>query len=210
MKKTTLLLLAAIGISSQAIHAQDLKIGIVDMNRVFSEYNKTRTAEKQVNEDKSLAKKQLDERAARYRELMQKWSNSQKLINDKLLNEELRRQATVEANELSSEIKSLERDMDEFRRRRETQLQEHVVGVRRGLLEEIRKKVEDRAKRDNYDIVFDKSGKSPIGNNFLLYSEKGIDFTDDVLTELNGSAPPPADTPAAPAAPATAEGKPNK
>lgn len=167
--------------------AQDLKIGIVDMTRVFGEYYKTKDAEKRVNEDKSNAKKELDERSARYRDLMQKWNDKQKTINDKLVNEELRQQAQKEAADVAAEIKSLERDMDEFRRRREGQLQDQVVRMRKGLLEDIKTRVEEKAKRDNYDIVFDKSGKSPSGVNFLLFSKDAIDFTDDVLKELNAN-----------------------
>jgi outer membrane protein len=204
MKKSTLALLFALltataGLNTSA-QAQDLKVGIVDMNRVFAEYYKTKDAEKRVNEDKSAAKKELDERSARYKDLMEKWNGKQKLINDKLVNEELRQQGQKEAANIASEIKSLERDMDEFRRRRENQLQEQVMRMRKGLLEDIKIRIEDRAKRDNYDIIFDKSGKSPIGVNFLLFSKDGVDFTDDVLKELNkgsDSAPAASTTPAA-------------
>jgi outer membrane protein len=192
MNKSTIatalaLIIGSIGFGSVA-QAQDLKVGIVDMNRVFAEYYKTKDAEKRVNEDKSTAKKELDERAARYRELMQKWNDKQKMIGDKLLNEELRQQAQKQAADIGSEIKSLERDMDEFRRRRETQLQEQVTRMRKGLMEDIKTRIEDKAKRDNFDIIFDKSGKSPMGVNFLLFSKDGVDFTDEILKELNKNA----------------------
>jgi outer membrane protein len=201
MNKTTIATLLALvagsfGFGSVA-QAQDLKVGIVDMNRVFAEYYKTKDAEKRVNEDKSTAKKELDERAARYRDLMQKWNDKQKMIGDKLLNEELRQQAQKQAADIGSEIKSLERDMDEFRRRREGQLQEQVTRMRKGLLEDIKTRIEDKAKRDNFDIIFDKSGKSPIGVNFLLFSKDGVDFTDEILKELNKNADNAGDAPAA-------------
>ena len=192
MKQPTILsLLVIVALSlmgSPAARAQELKVGIVDMNRVFAEYYKTKDAEKRVNDDKSTAKKELDERAARYRDLMQKWNDKQKMITDKLLNEELRGQSQKEAATIGSEIKSLERDMDEFKRRRESQLQDQVQRMRKGLLEDIRSRVEEKAKRDNFDIIFDKSGKSPIGVNFLLFSKDGVDMTDDVLKELNKNA----------------------
>lgn len=211
MNKSTIasllaLVTATVGFGSVA-QAQDLKVGIVDMNRVFSEYYKTKDAEKRVNEDKATAKKELDERAARYRDLMQKWNDKQKMITDKLLNEDLRQQAQKAAASIGSEIKSLERDMDEFRRRRETQLQEQVGRMRKGLLEDIKARVEEKAKRDNYDIIFDKSGKSPIGVNFLLFSKDGVDFTDDVLKELNKNADSSGAAPAAPAPAAPAGDK---
>ena len=200
MKQPTILsLLVIVALSlmgSPAARAQELKVGIVDMNRVFAEYYKTKDAEKRVNDDKSTAKKELDERAARYRDLMQKWNDKQKMITDKLLNEELRGQSQKEAATIGSEIKSLERDMDEFKRRRESQLQDQVQRMRKGLLEDIRSRVEEKAKRDNFDIIFDKSGKSPIGVNFLLFSKDGVDMTDDVLKELNKNADTaPAPTP---------------
>jgi outer membrane protein len=118
------------------------------------------------------------------------------MITDKLLNEDLRQQAQKAATSIASEIKSLERDMDEFRRRRETQLQEQVGRMRKGLLEDIKARVEEKAKLDNYDIIFDKSGKSPIGVNFLLFSKDGVDFTDEVLKVLNKNADPASLAPA--------------
>ena len=201
MNKSTIATVLALAAGSfgfgSVAQAQDLKVGIVDMNRVFSEYYKTKDAEKRVNEDKSTAKKELDERAARYRDLMQKWNDKQKMITDKLLNEELRQQAQKQAADFGSEIKSLERDMDEFRRRREGQLQEQVTRMRKGLLEDIKGRIEQKAKLDNFDIIFDKSGKSPIGVNFLLFSKDGVDFTDEILKELNKNADNAGSTPAA-------------
>ena len=143
--------------------AEDMKIGIVDMKRVFQEYFKTKDAEKKVNEDKSKAKKELDDRSSKYRDLITKWNEIEKVMKDKLVNEELKGQKQKEAQEIISEARALERDMEEFRRRRESQLQEQVMRMRKGLLEDIKSRVEEKAKRDNYDLVFDKSGMSPSG-----------------------------------------------
>ncbi len=188
------------------VSAQEMKIGIVDMKRVFQEYYKTKDAEKKVNEDKSKAKKELDERSAKYRDLITKWNEIEKVLKDKLVNEELKAQKNKEAQEVTSEARALERDMEEFRRRRETQLQEQVVRMRKGLLEDIKSRVEDKAKRDNYDLVFDKSGMSPSGVPFLLHSKDAVDFSTDVITELNKGAPAeeaaPAGAAAAPVKPA--------
>jgi len=176
------------------------KIGIIDMKRVFSEYYKTKDAEKSVNDGKEAAKKQLDERNAKYRDLIGKWQESQKLINDPAISEELRAQKRKEAEELSSEAKSLEREMAEFRQRRETQLQEQVTRVRKGILDEIKVLVERKAKDANYDLVFDKSGMGVNGVPFLLFSKDAVDFSQDIVTELNKDAPKEEAKPAAPAA----------
>jgi outer membrane protein len=179
---------ALAGIAAPA-SAQDFKIGIVDMKRVFSEYYKTKDAEKSVNDGKEAAKKQLDERNAKYRELINKWQEAQKLVNDPAISEELRVQKTKERDELASEAKSLEREMSEFRARREQQLQEQVGRMRKGILDEIKSIVEGKAKQENYDLVFDKSGLGVNGVPFLLHSKDAVDFSQDIITDLNKDAP---------------------
>lgn len=195
---TVALIAAAVLFSADRAAAQELKIGIVDMKRVFQEYHKTKEAEKKVNEDKSKAKKELDERSSSYKALIAKWNEAQRILQDKLVNEELKAQKAKEAQEIASEAKALEREIAEFQRRREAQLQEAVLRMRKGLLEAIRQRVEEKAKRDNYDLVFDKSGVSPSGVPFLLHSKDAVDFSDAVLTELNKDAPKDSLAPAVP------------
>jgi outer membrane protein len=159
------------------------------MKRVFSDYYETKEAEKSVNDGKEAAKKQLDERNVKYRELINKWQEAQKLVNDPAISEELRAQKTKDRDDLASEAKSLEREMSEFRQRREQQLQEQVGRMRKGILDKIKTVVEAKAKKDNFDLVFDKSGMGVNGVPFLLNSKDAIDFSEAVLTELNKDAP---------------------
>lgn len=199
-----------LGAASPVAAQGSFKIGIIDMKRVFSEYYKTKDAEKSVNDGKEAAKKQLDERNAKYRDLIGKWQESQKLINDPAISEELRAQKKKEAEELSSEAKSLEREMAEFRQRREQQLQEQVTRVRKGILDEIKVLVEKKAKDANYDLVFDKSGMGVNGVPFLLFSKDAVDFSQDIITELNKDAPKESAKPAAAPAAAPAADKDKK
>lgn len=194
---TRSLLLAAIAATSLSFSAAPamaqeapMKVGIVDMKRVFQEYWKTKDAEKKVNEDKSKAKKELDERGTKYKDLIGRWNEIEKVLKDKLVNEQMKAQKQKEAQDVIAEARSLEREMEEFKRRREAQLQEQVMRMRKGLLETIKTTVEDKAKRDNYDLVFDKSGISPSGVPFLLHSKDGKDFSTEIITELNKNAPP--------------------
>ena len=65
-----------------------------------------------------------------------------------------------------------------------------MVQRMRGILEEIRKLVEDQAKSDDYDYVFDKSGLSTSQVPFLLYTKDATDITPGLLEELNKDATP--------------------
>jgi outer membrane protein len=191
MKSRFLLLSLAVSLlaAGTASAQTQMKIGIVDMKRVFQDYYKTKEAEKKVNEDKSKAKKDLDQRSAEMNKLVGQWEAAQRIVQDKLVNPELKQQKQQEAQKLASEIKALEREIDEFRRRREQQLQEQVMRMRKGLLEDITQHVKEKSKLDNYDLVFDKSGVSPSGVPFLLHSKDAVEFSNEVLGELNKNAP---------------------
>ena len=188
-RSLTLALAACFALTGAASAQTQMKIGIVDMKRVFQEYYKTKEAEKKVNEDKSKAKKELDSRSGTYQGLITQWEAAMKIVKDPLVNQDLKLQKQAEAEKIASEAKALEREIDEFRRRREQQLQEQVMRMRKGLLEDISQQVEEMSKRDNYDLVFDKSGVSPSGVKFLLHSKDAVDFSTEVLGVLNKNAP---------------------
>ena len=175
--------------------AQDLKVGIVDMTKVFQDYHKTKDAEKKVNDGKAIAKKELDERNARYKQLIEKYQSYAEELKDPSLSEELRAQKQQEAQDIASEARSLEREKKEFAERRQRQLLEQVERMRKAILEEIRELVQTMSKEQNYDLVFDKSGLGSRGIPFLLHSKDGVDFSDDVISKLNANAPASAETP---------------
>jgi outer membrane protein len=200
--------LSGLSTTASAQSSSAIKVGIVDMKRVFSEYYKTKDAEKTVNEGKAAAKRELDERSAKYKQLLEKFQELQAVIRDEAISEELREEKQREGQEIAAEAKSLEREMQEFRERRERMLQETVMRMRKGILEEIRVLVEERSKGQGYDLVFDKSGLSMNAVPFLLHSKDAVDFSDDIIVELNKDAPAsttPVIAPEGPAAPVIPE-----
>ena len=70
MKKLILVaVFSAIALPAGAF-AQGLKIGTIDMNRAFKEYNKTKDAETKINDAKNAAKKEYDDRADSYKKAL--------------------------------------------------------------------------------------------------------------------------------------------
>ncbi|MEZ5303144.1 MAG: hypothetical protein R3F11_21250 [Verrucomicrobiales bacterium] len=61
--------------------------------------------------------------------------------------------------------------------------------MRKGILEEIRLVVEEKSKTDGHDLVFDKSGLGMNGVPFLLHSKNAIDFSNEIIADLNKDAP---------------------
>jgi outer membrane protein len=199
MKKTFFL---ALGLAlPMAVFAQGtLKIGTVDMNRAFKEYNKTKDAEAKINDAKNQAKKEYDERADAYKKALDDINNLNKQLEAPALSADAKTQKAKERDDKIANIKNMEREINEFRQTRERQLQEQALRMREGIVKEITDVVMEKVKANNMDLVFDRSGMSLNGVPLLMYSRDNMDFTNDIVTVLNK----PGRVTTAPAASATA------
>jgi outer membrane protein len=190
--------------SSLSAHAQ-FKVGTVDMNKVFSSYYKTKDAENRINEARTSAKKELDDRYDTYKKNLDSINKLNEDLNKSELSKEKKDSSSKARDEKIAETKNLEREITEFRNSREKQLQEQAVRMRNGIVEEITKLVQDRVRSGGYDLVLDKSGSSLNGVPIVLYSKDSEDFSDDIIKELNKNKP--ADSGKAEATPAAKEEK---
>src|SRR5437588_11231337 len=86
MKKLLSLTLVSLLVLPIAARGQGtLKIGTVDMNRTFREYNKTKDAEAKINDAKNQAKKEYDERADAYKKALDDINNLNKQLEDQAM-----------------------------------------------------------------------------------------------------------------------------
>jgi Skp family chaperone for outer membrane proteins len=186
MKKLLCLTLISLFVLPIAVRAQGtLKIGTVDMNRTFREYNKTKDAEAKINDAKNQAKKEYDERADAYKKALDDINNLNKQLEAPALSADAKAAKAKERDDKISNIKNMEREITEFRQTRERQLQEQALRMREGIVKEISEVVTEKVKAGNLDLVFDKSGNSLNGVPVLMYSRDSVDFTNDVITVLN-------------------------
>lgn len=200
MKKLTLVALLALAALPVEALAQGLKIGTIDMNRAFKEYNKTKEAEKKINDAKEAAKKEFDDRTESYKKSLDEINKLNQQLEAPALSADAKSQKSKERDEKIASIKSMEREINEFRQTREKQLQEQAVRMRDGIVKEITDVVMARVKTSNMDLVFDTSGVSLNGVPAVMYAKPEYDFTTEVVNDLNKAAASPA--PKATASPA--------
>jgi len=185
--KTKLLTLALslLALPLAAFAQGTLKIGTIDMNRAFKEYNKTKDAEAKINEAKTAAKKEYDERADSYKKALDEINNLNKQLDSSALSADAKTKLAKDRDDKIANIKNMEREINEFRQTRERQLQEQALRMREGIVKEITDVVMDKVKTNSLDLVFDKSGMSLNGVPLVMYSRDNFDFTNDVVTVLN-------------------------
>ncbi|RYD32392.1 MAG: OmpH family outer membrane protein [Verrucomicrobiaceae bacterium] len=166
-----------------------LNIATVDMQELFKQYYRTNEAQKQINVERARIQKDNNERLARIRELEDSINKLKKQIEDPSLNDSKKQALFKDLQTQNQEGNALDRERREFLQRRNQALNEKMVQRMKGILEEIRKLVEEKAKVDNYDYVFDKSGLSTSQVPFLLYTKDATDITAGLLKDLNKDAP---------------------
>ena len=162
-----------------------MKIGTVDMQRAFKDYNKTKEAEAKINDAKNSAKKEYDDRAEAYKKALDEINNLNKQLESTALSADKKTQTAKERDDKIANIKNMEREISDFRQTRERQLQEQLMRVREVIVKEITDVVMEKVKSNNLDLVFDKSGMSINGVPVLMYSHDNIDFTNDIIAVLN-------------------------
>lgn len=190
--KSNILTIAAVALGTALLGGSaqaDIKVGTIDMKQVFDTYYKTKDAEGKINEARTQAKKELDERLDSFN----KAQEEAKKMNEESNKPELSAAAKADKSKLLNEklqaLGALQREIQEFQQTRERQLSEQSVRSRNSLVEEINKVIGDKVKAAGYDIVLDKSGQSLNAVGVVIFSRDSFDFTNDVVNELNKSKP---------------------
>jgi outer membrane protein len=161
------------------------KIGTVDMDRVLKDYHKSKEAEAKLNEATKAAKKEFDDRVEAYKKALDDINKLNAQIDTPALSADAKAVRSKERDEKIAGVKNMEREINDFRQAREQQLQQQMARLREGIVKEITDVVMERGKSRNLDLVFDKSGASLNRFSPILFSPDSMDFTSEVIAELN-------------------------
>ena len=177
--------------------AEKLKIATVDMQNLFKEYHRTTEEQQKFSEEFARSQKENNLRLEGIRAIEEQLQALKKKIEDPTLGDNVKREKSREFQMKIDEAKSMDRERREYLGRRTRALELKKQASMQGILEEIRKRIVDHSKKEDFDFVLDKSGLSANQVPFLLYTKDATDITASLLVDLNKDAP--AKTPAAPA-----------
>ena len=177
----------ALFLLSVSANAQ-VKVGTVDMNRVFSEYTKTKDAQAKYAEAEKAANADLNTRVDTLKKSMQEINQINSDLEKGQLAPEARDAKIKDRETKVVAARALDREIADFRTAKQKTLQDQFLRMRKDIVDDIMKTVADLVKAKNYDIVFDKSGLSAGAVPVVLYSRDDMDFSQDVITVLNKTA----------------------
>ncbi|MBE6376691.1 MAG: OmpH family outer membrane protein [Lentisphaerae bacterium] len=174
-----------------AAAAAELRIAVVDLDRIFREYYKSRIAEDFLNQQAEAARIYMGQLNTR---LEAARADARKLGTNALnpaLSDSDRKKAADAADAALAKVKSIETEISLYTNERMRELRRVEQEKRNEIIADIQKEIQRRAAAGNYAFVFDCSGRSTNNLPSLLVYPKKNDISDAVIRELNRSAAKP-------------------
>lgn len=172
-----------------SLQAEPLKVAVVDMRVLLTEFHETKAAESEDAVERDDIKKDDTERISGIRALeaeMQKLGGS---LQDPSLADAKRQEIAKGLATREQTYVALGRERKEFLSRRGRQLNQKMVTRMNDIRATISKQVQAYAQTIDVDYVFDGTGLTTSQVPFMLYIRNKVDITQDVLKLLNKNAP---------------------
>lgn len=202
LKKLIPLLVLFVGTSAFA----QFKIATVDLNRVFTNYWKTKEAQTAIDERRTDIEKTDKEMMATYTRAKEDYQKMMDSVNDPAVSVEEKDKRQKAAEDKLKDLREQEDNITQFERGSRTTLDEQLRRTRDNIVADIRVAITARAKTDGYTMVIDTGATSINQTPVLLYCSPGEnDITDSIIKQINIGAP--VDMPKSDEKPATKDEK---
>jgi Skp family chaperone for outer membrane proteins len=184
-----LLAAAILGLVSMSAQAQQAKIAIIDLRKVFDGYFKTKEADGKIKQEagelEKTAKGMLDD----YKKANEEYKQLMDSANDAAVSADEKQKRRKSAEDKLLEIRQLEQQVQNFQRQSEATLLEKRRRMREQLLRDIRETIVTKAKAGGFTLVIDTAADSINQTPIVLYTNGENDLTEDLLKALNANAP---------------------
>ena len=188
MKKLFVTLLSAAVLAGLVpVKAADpaLKIAVIDMNRVFQEYNKTKINEAKLKKQAEIYKEYSTQLAQSLSKLRQEFVKLRDDSQNMVYTAAERENRRLNAQEKYRQAAAKEAELREYNRERQKQLRDEYEKLRSSILTDISNVVSAKCLAEGYGLVLDKSGRSLNNIPLVVYSSKMLDITESVIKTLN-------------------------
>lgn len=171
--------------ASALLKAADQKIAVIDMEKTFTEYYKTKISDANLNKQAEIFRSYADKLKKSYLKLDEEYRN----LRDGSLNAALsateRESKRLSAQEKYRQLMAKKTELQQYDKEKQTHLKQEYERMRERLLGEIKKEIKRRCAIEGYSIVFDKSGKTLNNIPVVVINSAVMDITRKVLKDLN-------------------------
>lgn len=191
-----LIAILAFGLVAAVGSAQTIKVGIVDMARLFDAHYKTAEKNLVFQDEQERVKAEIQRLNDEGLALQEEAQGMAEQLNNPVLSDDAKAEIQGQARAKVEEMQRKQQEMNTLVNNSSESLKQRIMNFRTLLMDEISKVAADVAKRQGITLLLDKSGPSLLGMPAVLYADDGLEITDEVLAEINKNKP--ADAPEGP------------
>jgi outer membrane protein len=170
--------------------AAEVKVAVVDMDKIFQNYYKTKIADSTLKQQADIYKawvKKLNDSLVKLEEEFKVVRDASQNIALSTAEREAKR---FEAQKKYRETREKQVEIEQYTVEKTQQYKQLETQKRNDILIEITEEIKRRAALEGFTLVLDKSGKTLNGIPAVVYSAPAYDITEPVLAELNRGAAP--------------------
>jgi outer membrane protein len=177
----------------------DLKVAVIDLGKTFDAFYKTKDASAKIDEKKAEYQKEIQDQVAEFEHMQDDAKKLNDDANDPTLSASARADKTNALTQKKQDLLNMQNKIQEMNTERTNEIKDELYRRHKEILDEITKVISDYSGPQGFDLVIDKSSASAAsGVSIVLYnSSKLTDITDEIVKELNATAPAPGAAPAA-------------
>ena len=184
MKRILVALMLVLTLSA-GVRAAELKIAVIDMQKTFQEYEKTKTIEIKLNQQMEVFKEYSNQLNQQYQNLRKQYESARDDSQNITYSSAERENKRLKAQQLYESLKLKDQEISIYKEGRKEQIRDMYAKLRGEVVDEIRKAVHNKAVLEGYTIVLDKSGESLNDVELVIYVQPGLDITDAIIQDLN-------------------------
>ena len=166
------------------------KIATVDLKKLFDNYYKTKLASQAIQQHRDDLDKDLTSMTDELKKSSDDYAQLLESADDQAVSDDERQRRKKAADDQLKQLTDRKAAIDQFERQAQMTLSDQAERMHNNILDEIKKAVSDKAKAAGDTLVIDSGAQAVSGTPAILFSTGDNDLTDDVLKQLNASAPP--------------------
>jgi len=177
------------------------RFAVIDMERVFREFYKSRVAEEAIKQQAESYRNYLVRLQEQYNQLVEAERVAKANALNYALSPEQKTAAQQQADQAEAMVRGKRAEIELYAKERGADMRKLEETKRSEIIAEIHKEAERRALAEGFAFVVDCSARSASNQPVFLIWPKETDISQEVIRELNRTRPVESTTPAA--APAT-------
>lgn len=169
----------------QKSRAEEQKICVVNMEKIFASYYKTKLEDAKIKKQTEVFKDYLKTMGDARGKIEASYIELRDASQNIGLSDVEREKKRIDAQDKYRELQAKDVEIQQYNQQKRQLLVNECDRTRKELIKEITTVIQSRAKREGYTFVFDYSGNSMNNISTVIYYDESKDITDAVLKEIN-------------------------